>query len=146
MKKINYAIIGCGQRINSLIDQFKDKDDVQLIGGWDPSTANVQKLLDQRNNGEGKIYASYEELVNDPNIDWVLIGSPNVFHKDHIQAAFENGKHVFSEKPLATSIEDCIKINESHKRCNKLFATGFTLRYASIYRKTKEILSSSLSG
>jgi len=146
MNTIKYAVIGCGQRINGLIEQFTDKEDVELIGGWDPSKANVQKILDQRNNGKGKIYSSYEELVRDTDIDWVLIGSPNVFHKDHIIAAFENGKHVFSEKPLATNIEDCIKINSDHKKYGKLFATGFTLRYATIYRKTKEILSSGKLG
>jgi len=146
MNTIKYAVIGCGQRINGLIEELTDKEDVELIGGWDPSTNNVQQILDQRNNGKGKIYQSYEELVCDPQIDWILVGSPNVFHKEHIIAAFENGKHVFSEKPLATSIEDCLKINESHKKCGKLFATGFTLRYATIYRKTKEILSSGKLG
>ncbi|NQT57937.1 MAG: Gfo/Idh/MocA family oxidoreductase [Bacteroidetes bacterium] len=146
MKKITYAVIGCGGRISGLIREFADKKDVELKGGWDPSTANVTNMLEKMNNGEGKIYSSYEELVSDPEIDWVFIGSPNVFHKEHIIAAFAKGKQVFSEKPLATTIEDCIAINKSHQKSGKLFATGFTLRYASIYRKAKEILASGKLG
>jgi predicted dehydrogenase len=146
MKIIQYAVIGCGARIRDLLEHLNEKEGIQLKGGWDPSVINVQQMLDQTNNGKGKIYSSYEELVCDPEIDWVLVSSPNVFHKEHIIAAFENGKHVFSEKPLATSIEDCLSINQSHKEYGKLFATGFTLRYSTIYRKTKEILSSGKLG
>jgi len=146
MRIIRYAVIGCGDRISSLLEEMKQKSGIELKGGWDPSSANVQLMFDLRNNGIGKIYSSYEEIVNDSEIDWILIGSPNVFHKIHIIEAFTNGKHVFSEKPLATSIEDCIEINKSHINSRKLFATGFTLRYASIYRKTKKILSSGQLG
>ncbi|MGL1890834.1 MAG: Gfo/Idh/MocA family oxidoreductase [Spirochaetaceae bacterium] len=146
MKTIKYAVIGCGGRISSLIDQLKDKEDLELVGAWDPSENNTQLMLDKRNYGKGKIYSSYQEIVTDPELDWIVIGSPNIFHKEHIIAAFKNGKNVFSEKPLATTIEDCIEINRVHNSSGKLFATGFTLRYASIYRKTKEILSSGKIG
>ena len=146
MNTISYAVIGCGGRMNGLVSHFRNRDDVRLKGGWDPSRENVQHMLDQLNNGEGLIYSSYKELVSDPEIDWVLVGSPNIFHKEHIIAAFEQKKHVFSEKPLATSLEDCLAINRSHQQSGKLFATGFTLRYASIYRKTKEILASGRLG
>ena len=146
MKKIQYAVIGCGGRIRGLIKHFTNKKDLQLKGGWDPSSANVQQMLKKINDGKGIAYTSYEELVADPEIDWVLVGSPNAFHKEHIIAAFENNKHVFSEKPLAITIEDCIAINKSHQKSSKLFATGFTLRYASIYRKAKEILTSGKLG
>ena len=146
MKKIQYAVIGCGGRISGLIRHFTNKKDVQLKGGWDPSSANVQQMLKQVNDGKGITYTSYKELVADPEIDWVLVGSPNAFHKEHIIAAFENNKQVFSEKPLAITIEDCIAINKSHQKSGKLFATGFTLRYASIYRKAKEILTSGKLG
>lgn len=146
MRKIRFAVIGCGGRICGLLNHLKDKKDVELIGGWDPSVPNIQQMFDKINDGRGKIYESYMDLVHDVDVDWVLVGSPNVFHKDHILAAFENGKHVFSEKPLATTIDDCISISNSHKKNGKLFATGFTLRYATIYRKTKEILSSGKLG
>ncbi|MCD4680807.1 MAG: Gfo/Idh/MocA family oxidoreductase [Bacteroidales bacterium] len=146
MGTIKFGVIGCGGRISDLIDQFKDKEDVQLVGGWDPSTINIQHMFDKRNYGKGKIYSSYQELARDPELDWVLIGSPNVFHKEHILAAFENGKHVFSEKPLAMTISDCLEISKAHKKSGKLFATGFTLSYATICRKTKEILTSGKLG
>lgn len=146
MTIVTYAVIGCGQRITSLVELLNNKESVRLKGGWDPSEANVQQMLDLSNKGEGLIYSGYEEIVSDPEVDWVLIGSPNAFHNEHISAAFRNNKHVFTEKPLAIDIDDCIGINRIHEQSGKLFATGFTLRYARIYRKAKEILSSGRLG
>ena len=146
MKEIKYAVIGCGGRISNLIERFSGSDDPQLIGGWDPLEKNTRSLLELLNGGKGKLYESPEELLTDTEPDWIFVGSPNIFHREQICAAFENGKNVFAEKPLATGIEDCLDINKAHKASGKLFATGFTLRYASLYRKAAEILHSGRLG
>ena len=59
-----------------------------------------------------------------------------------ILAAFAAGKDVFSEKPLATTIEACKEISDAQKRSGRVFATGFVLRYAPMYRRAKELLDS----
>lgn len=146
MKDIKYAVVGCGGRIRGLVNHLKKRKGVTLYGGWDPSEANVRQMFDLVNKGKGVVYPSYESLLADSEIDWILVGSPNAFHKEHIIEAFKAGKHVFAEKPLATTIEDCVAIQQAHEESGKLFATGFTLRYATIYRKTKEILMSGALG
>ena len=75
-----------------------------------------------------------------------MVFSPNAFHKEHIIAAFEAGKHVFAEKPLATKIEDCQAIYDAHRKSGLTFATGFVLRYAPIYRKVKELIDAGAIG
>lgn len=45
-----------------------------------------------------------------------MVFSPNAFHHDHILAAFKATKHVFAEKPLATSIDDCVDIYDAHRK------------------------------
>lgn len=69
-----------------------------------------------------------------------------MYHKAHIIAGFEAGKHVFSEKPLATTLADCAAIAQAHRKSGRLFATGFVLRFSPIYRKAKEILDSGRLG
>ena len=142
----NIAVIGCGGRSRDLLSQFNGLEEVTILGAWDPIEANARLLLQRCRPVAGKIYSSFYELVNDGQVDWAFVASPNVFHKEHIIAAFRAGKHVFSEKPLATSIADCVAINQEHQNSGKLFAMGFTLRYASIYRKAKEILDSGRLG
>jgi len=146
LRAIGYAVIGCGGRISGLLKHLKNKEGIELKGGWDPSEANVRDMLNLRNEGRGRIYQNYEEVLGDRDVQWILVGSPNIFHKEHIVAAFLAGKHVFAEKPLATTINECLDIRRIHRGSGRLFATGFTLRYATIYRKSKEILESGKLG
>eukprot|EP01087_Luapelamoeba_hula_P020026 TRINITY_DN6740_c0_g1_i1.p1 TRINITY_DN6740_c0_g1~~TRINITY_DN6740_c0_g1_i1.p1 ORF type:complete len:495 (-),score=83.12 TRINITY_DN6740_c0_g1_i1:28-1512(-) len=95
-------------------------------------------------------FTSHEEMFADTSLDfeWVLIGSKNYLHRDHCIAAFKHGKHVFCEKPLATTIEDCLAIREAEREHNGrlLFATGFVLRHAPFYCKIKELIESQVLG
>ncbi|MBF0243739.1 MAG: Gfo/Idh/MocA family oxidoreductase [Planctomycetes bacterium] len=144
MKAVEFGVIGCGGRLRGLTQSLLSNGGLRLRGVWDPEPEHCRMLLDAAK--EGKCYASYRELVEDPEISWVLIGSPNACHKEHAVAAFENHKHVFCEKPLATTIEDCVCMNDMHGKSGSLFATGFVLRYAPLYRKAKEILDSGKLG
>ena len=79
-----------------------------------------------------KVYgADYKALLKDPKIQWVMIGSKNCLHKEHCISAFEAGKNVFCEKPLAISVDECVAIRNAQKKYGKIFATGFVLRYLS---------------
>lgn len=75
-----------------------------------------------------------------------MVFSPNCFHKEHILAAFRAGKHVFTEKPLATDIDDCKEIFDAYRASGLRFATGFVLRYAPVYRKVKQMLDNGFVG
>lgn len=119
---------------------------IVIRGGYDPLPQKVRTMLGNAKNPDGIVYESYQALVEDPDIDWVMVGSPNAFHREHVDAAFANGKHVFSEKPLATTIPDCVAMVEAHKQSGKLFATGFCMRYSPLYRKAKEVLESGILG
>jgi predicted dehydrogenase len=88
----------------------------------------------------------YRDLVKDPSIDWVMVGSWNCFHREHVLAAFEAGKNVFCEKPLATTIEDCLAIRAAWRQAGIQFMIGFTLRYSPHYRKIHELLNTGAIG
>ncbi|RLD10212.1 MAG: gfo/Idh/MocA family oxidoreductase, partial [Chlamydiae bacterium] len=89
---------------------------------------------------------SYQKLVADPEIDWVMIASWNCYHKEQTVAAFEAGKNVFCQKPLATNIDDCKAMYDAWKKSGKMFNIGFTLRYSPHYRKIKELLNEGVVG
>lgn len=68
----------------------------------------MSRAVAQLLNKDVKIYETHEELSRDKEVDWVFVGSWNNFHRAQVISAFENGKNVFCEKPLATTVEDCI--------------------------------------
>lgn len=147
-KVINVAVIGAGGRGRGVTNNLlRDSDgNVKVLSVFDPDKKVAQETIDTWKSPYTKICDSYQEAVDVPGVDWVLVFSPNAYHKENIIYSFEKGKHVFSEKPLATSVEDCQAIFDAHQKSNLTFATGFVLRYAPIYRKAKEILESGKIG
>lgn len=145
-RRTGYAVIGCGGRISALTALLELSPRVKLVGGWDPSVKNTRRLLKLARCPRARIYGSMEDLLADAEVEWVLIGSPNTFHTEQILAAFAAGKHVFSEKPLAITTGECVRIIEAHRKSGVQLATGFTLRYASIYRKAKAVIDSGRLG
>ncbi len=148
-KKIKVAVIAAGSRARVVVKNLlRDSErNVVIASVFDPDQAVMEEaILQHWNSPEAKRCGSSEEAINTPGVEWVMIFSPNAYHKEHILQAFAAGKHVFTEKPLATSIEDCQEIFEAYQKAGKLFATGFVLRYAPIYRKAYEILNSGKIG
>lgn len=147
-KIIRAAVIGCGQRgkyvTNNLLND--SAGGVKIAAVYDPDPERMKDVMEFWKSPDTKPCSSMEEAVNAEGVEWVMIFSPNAFHKEGILTAFKAGKHVFSEKPLATTVEDCQEIYEAQKKYGKLFMTGFVLRYSKLYRKAKEILSSGMLG
>jgi len=140
-KMIGVAVIAAGNRSRYVVKNLlRDGETVQIKAVYDPDkklAADTAKFWAQP---DIRVCETYQDAIATPGVEWVMIFSPNAFHKEHILAAFSAGKHVFAEKPLATKIEDCQAIFNAHQKAGVQFATGFVLRYAPIYRKTKELI------
>ena len=112
-RKVGVAVIACGSRSRGVVNNLlRDSGrNVEILAAYDPIDSIVDKAVDTWNVDKSKFRkcGSYMEAIRTPGVEWVMVFSPNAFHKEHILAAFAEGKHVFSEKPLATSIEDCQK-------------------------------------
>lgn len=145
---ISVAIIAAGDRARAVSNNLlRDSDGkVKILSVFDPDKKQCKKAVELWNSPDTAICDTYQEAVNTPGVDWIMIFSPNAYHKEHILAAFAAGKNVFSEKPLATKIEDCQEIFDAHRKSGLGFATGFVLRYSKLYRKAKELISSGKLG
>ncbi len=147
-KSIKVAVIGAGGRAKGVVNNLMRDSNrrAEVVAVYDPDPAMMDEALKLWQWPDAVRAQSAEAAVQTPGVEWVMVFSPNAFHKEHILLGFKAGKHVFSEKPLATAIEDCQEIYASQQRSGLLFATGFVLRYAPIYRKAKELLDSGKFG
>jgi len=146
MKKINIGVIGCGGMGMGIVNALLAVDKrLQVCGVFDPDDRSIKKALEQIKPSP-KVFDDYQTLVSNPEIDWVMIASWNCFHKEQTVAAFEAGKHVFCQKPLATNLEDCKAMYDAWKKSGKMFNIGFTLRYSPHYRKIKQLLDEGVVG
>ncbi|MGI8897486.1 MAG: bi-domain-containing oxidoreductase [Pyrinomonadaceae bacterium] len=103
------------------------------------------------NGARGKSYArrfgaayccsDYEEILRDPDIDVVLILSRNQHHASQTVAALRAGKHVFLEKPMALTEEECREIYRAVEETGKQLTVGFNRRFAPFYLAQKKYLA-----
>jgi len=99
----------------------------------------------------GKTYASrfgadyccsdYDEILSDPQIDVVMIASRNQYHGGQSLAALRAGKHVFVEKPMALTEEECREICRAADETGNRLTVGFNRRFAPFYREMKKQLA-----
>lgn len=147
MESVGLGLIGAGVRSRQLLKHLVGAiEGVSLKAICDVSSESAESMRREYGTSETTCSGDYREMLNRKDVDWVLVCSPNHLHREQFTAAFEHGKHVFGEKPLATTIADCVQINEAHRASGKLFATGFVLRYAPLYQKVKELLDSGVIG
>jgi len=139
-------MIGCGGRLRGVVGQIPGVGkDILVKAICDPAEKSIAATKKQF--GEDiKVHSDYRALARDPEVDWVFVGSWNCFHREHAIAAFEAGKDVFCEKPLATTVEDCLAMKRAHAKSGKNFIMGFTLRYSPHYRKIKEMVAEGAVG
>ena len=86
-----------------------------------------------------KRYTSYDEVLNDPNIDAVHINSPIPDHAAQSVAALQAGKHVACTVPMATSIADCGKIVAAQRASGLIYMMMETVVYSREYLFVKEM-------
>ena len=84
-------------------------------------------------------YTSYDDLLNDPNVDAVHINSPIADHAPQSIAALKAGKHVASTVPAATTIDECRQIVEAQRKSGKVYMMMETVVYSREYLFAKEL-------
>ena len=146
MKSKGIGVIGCGSRILGLLERIPGLGrTIRVRALCDTEPGAVRRYQDRFGPG-AKAYRDYRKLVKDPSVDWVFIGSWNCYHREHAVAALNAGKHVFCEKPLATTLGDCLAMRKAWERKGMKFSVGFTLRYSPHYRKIKQLVDAGKVG
>jgi predicted dehydrogenase len=84
-------------------------------------------------------YTDYDELLKDPNIDAVHINSPIPNHAEQTLKALYAGKHVACTVPMATSVEDCMKIVKACRETGKKYMMMETVVYSREFLFVKEL-------
>src|SRR6185436_1603211 len=83
----------------------------------------------------------YEEILRDPEIDLVLITSRNQHHAPQAIGALRAGKHVFVEKPMALTEQECRDLCAAVEETGKQLTVGFNRRFAPFYIELKKRLA-----
>ncbi|EPX71491.1 dihydrodiol dehydrogenase [Schizosaccharomyces octosporus yFS286] len=91
-------------------------------------------------NSSPKAYGSYEELVQDINVDIVYISNHHPQHFDTVKIALHAGKGVLCEKPFTMNYPESLELVELAREKKVFFAEGFWIRFFPIVKKAQQLL------
>lgn len=92
------------------------------------------------------VASSAEEAIWHRDAVAVLIASPNSFHREQAEAAFEAGRHVLCEKPVALSLSDSIAMQRAAERAGRVLQVGFHHRFSSEHLCAKQLIELGILG
>ena len=119
MKKYGVMIVGTGWVSGEHIRAFEMTGTAQVTAIVSRSKEKGEaKVREYGLEGRCTVYTDYAQGLKDPNVDIVVICTPNDMHCEQTIMAAEAGKHILIEKPVALSWEDTKKMNEEIGRAH----------------------------
>jgi len=106
----------------------------------------VRKYKEKNTSASISLYENYEDLISAPNVDLIMITTPQYVHRGPAICALQSGKKVFLDKPIAHNLEDAIAIFEAEVKTNNPMIMGFTRRYESVWLKMFALLNEGVIG
>ena len=132
MGKLRIAIVGCGGIANQKhMPSIKaNADKAEMVAFCDIIPERAEKAAKEYGVEGAKVYTDYKEMLADTSVEFdvVHVCTPNVAHCPITVAAFEAGKHVMCEKPMAHNTEDARKMIDAWKKSGKKFTIGYQNR------------------
>ena len=102
------AILGAGNIARKMAATIAEMENVEAYAVASRSLDKAKEFAQKWNIQ--KAYGSYEEMVNDPDVDLVYICTPHSFHYEHMMLALDHGKHVLCEKSFTMNAQQAMKV------------------------------------
>ena len=139
-KRIHVGVVGCGYWGPNLIRNFHNLPDCDLkvICDLDIQRLNHLKALYPK----VEVSADFQELLARPDLDALVIATSAPTHYSMAKEALLAGKHVFIEKPMATSAAECDELVQLAAQRRLTLMVGHTFLYSAPVRRIKDIIDS----
>ncbi len=141
MKKVKFGVLGISNHfVKRVFFALKKSQKVEIhaIASRNPEKAKAFSM----EYGVKKWYPSYEDLLEDDEIEAIYIPLPNHLHAKYTIMASKAGKHVLCEKPLGMNVEEVKRMFENANAHGVLLMEAFMYKFHPQWIRTKEIVES----
>ncbi|TKC06041.1 Gfo/Idh/MocA family protein [Pedobacter frigoris] len=136
-KNLKVLVVGCGNMGASHAMAYHTLEGFEICGLV--STGNSKVVLNEKLGGGYPLFSDYYEALAATKPDAVCISTYPDTHEDFAVKAFENGCHVFIEKPLADTVEGAQRVADAAVKAGKKLLVGYILRYHPSWEKFIEL-------
>lgn len=142
---IRVGVIGVGDRGRALLLHMQRIEGVEIVAVCDDYEPNYQRAIKLTNN-KAKAYYDYRKLIENKDLDAVVITTPLHEHAHMTIDSLNAGLHVFCEKAMAMTVEDCWAMVEASKSTGKILQIGHQRMFDPMYHKAMEMLDAKQLG
>jgi len=139
MCKHKIGIIGYGGFGAFLHHAWEDMEEATLVAVADHNPA-------RQPDGKLKFYTRWQDLLEDPEPDIIVVATPPATHAEIACTAMEAGKHAFIEKPLATTLDDASCILATQEKSGRSATVDFMMRFNPLVETLEHISTHRLLG
>ncbi len=139
-KTYNWAVLGCGKIARKFSNDLKLLPNARLYAAASRDAERAGEFA--KEFGFEKAYGSYEEMVQDTEVDAVYIATPHSFHREHTLLCLNHKKAVLCEKAFAINKREAEEMIACAKANNTFLMEAFWTMFQPSFRKALEIIQS----
>jgi predicted dehydrogenase len=141
------GVVGAGARGETFARQLhRGHPRAELFGVCDIDADRLEKFCDHCNLHQSPRFMDAQEFLDQPELDAVVITTPEFTHAEIAIAALRAGKPLYLEKAMAQNSEECRRILRAQRSTGVTAYLGFNLRAVAAFAKLKEIVDSGVLG
>ncbi len=148
MRPVRSAIVGCGGQGRLLLENAPTTH-MRVVGICDIAPDNLERGLEiarKRFGPDVRSYTDYQEILARREIEAILVAVPLWQHEPVTVASLTARKHVFCEKMIAYSIDQCRAINEADKASWRRLQIGHQRAYNPLYQEAYHLIQNGVIG
>ncbi len=138
---LRFALVGCGGMGARHAQALRAAPNTRLVATMDPNAALARELA-----GDAFWTTRLDEVLARPDVDAVLVATPNHLHHPVGIAAARAGKHIVMEKPLAHDLAHADELLAACRAANVVLSVGYSFRYAPEIRAARRLVEAGLVG
>ena len=138
MRELGIALIGAGRMGAFHVETLERIPETTLVAIADPNEALARERIARRPIAWE---ADYRDVLTRPDVDAVCICSPSQLHTEMVLAAIDAGRHVFVEKPIATTLADGLRMAAAAEEAQLKLMVGHIERFNPAVSKLAELIA-----
>lgn len=129
---LGIALVGLGSyATGQLAPALQETEECYLAGIVTGTPAKADRWMAEYEIPEANVYnyETFDRIAENPDVDIIYVVLPNSMHPEYVIRAAEAGKHVISEKPMATSVRDCERMIDACEKAGVKLSVGYRLHF-----------------
>ena len=148
-ENLNVALIGCRNMGYGILEHHLSVAGVNCVALCDIDDSILSEKaseIEKKYSQKPKVYKDFRKMLEQKDIDAVIVGTPDHWHCLLTVYSLQAGKHVYVEKPMANTIEECNIMVRAANHYKKVVQVGQQQRSGFIFQKAMEIIKTGKIG